>query len=170
MATIFPNSLDALANPTPADAMNSETVPHSAQHANANDAIEALQSKVGINGSADPNSLDYKVANVKVSDIAAVTYNAGGTTTIALDGVKEHFTATAATGATTWAITGAPAGKSTGFILDLTNGGSQTQNWPAGSDFDGGVAPTLTAAGKDRLVFQYDGSAWCILLAAKDFK
>jgi hypothetical protein len=104
------------------------------------------------------------------STITAVTYNASGTTTIYLDGMTEHFTATAATGSTTWAISGAPATKSTGFILDLTNGGSQTQNWPAGSDFDLGVAPTLTAAGKDRLVFQYDGSAWCILLAAKDFK
>jgi hypothetical protein len=117
-------------------------------------------------GAADPHAV-YALAS---SAITAVTYNAGGTTTIALDGRCEHYTATAATGATTWAITGAPAGKSTGFVLDLTNGGSQTQNWMAGSDFDGGVAPTLTAAGKDRLVFQYDGATWSILLAAKDFK
>lgn len=118
-------------------------------------------------GLSDDDHTQYALAN---SSITAVTYNAGGTTTIALDGRCEHYTATAATGSTTWAVTGAPANKSTGFILDLTNGGSQTQNWPAGSDFDGGVAPTLTAAGKDRLVFQYDGSAWAIALATKDFK
>lgn len=115
---------------------------------------------------ADPHD-QYVLA---ASAITAVTYTAGGTTTIALDGRCEHFTATAATGATTWAITGAPAGQTTGFILDLTNGGSQTQNWPAGSDFDGGVAPTLTAAGKDRLVFQWDGSVWSIALALKDYR
>jgi len=44
--------------------MNSVTVPHNEQHANANDAIEALQAKVGINSSADTNSLDYKVNNI----------------------------------------------------------------------------------------------------------
>jgi hypothetical protein len=31
---------------------------------NANDAIEALEAKVGINGSADPSSLDYKVTQL----------------------------------------------------------------------------------------------------------
>lgn len=37
---------------------------HSQQHSNLNDAMAALQVKVGINGSPDPNSLDYKVAQL----------------------------------------------------------------------------------------------------------
>ena len=37
---------------------------HDAQHANANDAIAALQAKVGANGSTDTNSLDYKVSQM----------------------------------------------------------------------------------------------------------
>lgn len=64
MATSFPTSLDTLTNPTSTDTLDSATVPHDLQHTNANDAIEALQAKVGINGSADTNSLDYK-ANLK---------------------------------------------------------------------------------------------------------
>jgi len=61
MPTNFPISLDALTNPTAIDLLNSPSVPHAAQHGNANDAIEALQAKVGINDSSDVNSLDYKI-------------------------------------------------------------------------------------------------------------
>lgn len=63
MPTNFPTSLDTLTNPTASDPMDSVTVPHASQHANVNDAVEALQAKVGINNSSDVNSLDYKVRN-----------------------------------------------------------------------------------------------------------
>lgn len=63
MATNFPTSLDTLTNPASSDAMTSPS--HSAQHANANDAIEALQAKVGINSSAVTTSLDYRVAQLE---------------------------------------------------------------------------------------------------------
>ena len=39
------------------------------------------------------------------------------------------------------------------FSLILTNGGSQTVNFPSSVDWEGGTAPTLTAAGVDLLVF-----------------
>lgn len=60
MATSFPSGLDSLTNPTSSDSLNSPS--HAGQHADANDAIEALQVKVGVDSSADTNSLDYKVA------------------------------------------------------------------------------------------------------------
>lgn len=41
MTTNFPTSVDALTNPTAGDALNSPS--HSAQHTNANDAIEAIE-------------------------------------------------------------------------------------------------------------------------------
>ena len=41
MATNFPTSVDALTNPVSNDSLNSPS--HSAQHANANDAIEAIE-------------------------------------------------------------------------------------------------------------------------------
>lgn len=65
MATNFPTSLDVLVNPQPSDSV--EVVSHSAQHANANDAIEALESKVGATSSTDPNSLDYKVRTLETN-------------------------------------------------------------------------------------------------------
>jgi len=63
MATNFPTSLDTLVNPVSGDNVNSPS--HSAQHANANDAIEALEAKVGINGSAITTSLSYKIATLE---------------------------------------------------------------------------------------------------------
>lgn len=61
MATNFPTSLDSLTNPASGDSLSSPS--HAGQHADANDAIEALEAKVGVNGSAVTTSLDYKVTN-----------------------------------------------------------------------------------------------------------
>jgi hypothetical protein len=77
MATNFPTSKDDFVNPQSTDSV--QTVSHAAQHANANDAIEALETKVGVTNSTDPASLDYKVKQLElnfldteeVSDIAA---------------------------------------------------------------------------------------------------
>lgn len=60
MPTNFPSGLDTLINPTWTSTLDSPS--HSVQHSNANDAIEALQVKVGINGSADTSSLDFKTS------------------------------------------------------------------------------------------------------------
>lgn len=65
MATNFPTSLDSLVNPTASDSL--ATVNHADQHTNANDAIEALQAKVGVDGSAVATSLDYLVRNIDAS-------------------------------------------------------------------------------------------------------
>lgn len=63
MATNFPTSLDSLTNPTAST--TTAAVSHADQHANANDAIEALEAKVGINSSADTTSLDYRVTTLE---------------------------------------------------------------------------------------------------------
>jgi hypothetical protein len=59
MATNFPTSLDSLTNPQGTDSV--AAVPHAAQHANANDAIEALEAKVGADNSAVTTSIDYRI-------------------------------------------------------------------------------------------------------------
>ena len=59
MSSNFPESLDLLTNPNSTDSLSSPS--HSQQHINANDAIEALETKVGINNSEDPSSLDYLI-------------------------------------------------------------------------------------------------------------
>jgi hypothetical protein len=60
---------------------------------------------------------------------------------------------------TTFSVSNVPAsGTTASFILELTNGGAATVNWFAGVEFPGGVAPTLTAAGRDVLGFySFDG-------------
>lgn len=67
-AISYPTSLDTLTNPSPTD--STATVSHSAQHSNANDAIEALQAKVGVNGSAVNTTIDFKLSGVADGDYA----------------------------------------------------------------------------------------------------
>lgn len=69
MATSFPGSLDSLTNPTGTDAMNSPSVDHTAQHSNMNDAIEAIEAKVGVDDAAfaSPQTQDYQARNNLIS-------------------------------------------------------------------------------------------------------
>jgi len=86
MATSFPTTKDDFVNPQSTD--STALVSHAAQHANANDAIEALETKVGVNNSTDPESLDYKVRQLElnfqdpneIKDLAAASI-LGGTHT-----------------------------------------------------------------------------------------
>jgi hypothetical protein len=64
MTTSFPSGLDSFTNPSSGDTLASPD--HAAQHADVNDAVEALQAKVGVDGSAVTTSLDYRVSNVEV--------------------------------------------------------------------------------------------------------
>ena len=63
MASNFPSSLDTFTNPSSTDAMDSVSVPHATQHSDLNDAVEALQAKVGADSSAVTTSHDYKIAD-----------------------------------------------------------------------------------------------------------
>lgn len=71
MATNFPTSLDTLTNPTSTDGLNNPS--HSSQHADANDAIEALEAKVGVNGSVVTTSLDYRTRQTEAFNSFGVT-------------------------------------------------------------------------------------------------
>ena len=85
MATNFPASLDSLTNPTSSDSLNLPS--HSAQHANVNDAVEALQAKVGADSSGVASSHDYKIAQLeaishgKILQVVSTTKTDGFTTT-----------------------------------------------------------------------------------------
>ena len=77
------------------------------------------------------------------------------------------------TGATNFTVTNVPAaGTVACFLLDLTNGGSAAVTWWAGCKWSGGVAPLLTAAGRDLLGFvTHDGGVtWTGTRLAKDAK
>lgn len=66
MAISYPTSLDNFTNPTSTD--TTTAVDHAVQHSNINDAVEALEAKVGINSSAVTTTLDYKVSNASSID------------------------------------------------------------------------------------------------------
>lgn len=68
MATVFPANLDTFTNPTQNDNVDTVGVKHADQHANANDAIAAIEAKVGKDGSAVTTSHDYKLAQVGDTD------------------------------------------------------------------------------------------------------
>lgn len=63
MATNFPSNLDNFTNPTSSDTLDSPD--HATQHADVNDAVEALQEKVGVDSSAVTTSLDYRVSQLE---------------------------------------------------------------------------------------------------------
>lgn len=71
MATNFPTSLDSFTNPTASSDLTSPD--HAGQHTNINDAVAALEAKVGINSSAVTTSLDYKIANIPATSITSGT-------------------------------------------------------------------------------------------------
>ena len=73
MTTSFPTGLDALTNPTGSSSLTSPD--HAGQHADINDAVEALEAKVGVNSSAVTSSLDYKIANIPATSITTGTLN-----------------------------------------------------------------------------------------------
>jgi hypothetical protein len=72
MASSFPSSLDAFTNPSSTDAMDSVSVPHATQHADLNDAVEALEAKVGADSSAVSSSHDYKIAQLEAASTGKI--------------------------------------------------------------------------------------------------
>jgi hypothetical protein len=63
MATNFPTTLDTFTNPTGTDPLSNPS--HAAQHSDINDAVEALQAKVGVDSSAVTTSLDSRVKTIE---------------------------------------------------------------------------------------------------------
>ena len=103
------------------------------------------------------NHADYQVQRPYFLDIAE-TVNAigsigGGTQDIDIT-AGNVVTGTVDTSTTTFTFSNPSAtGRSCSFMLILTNGGSQTVNWPGSVDWPAATAPTLTASGVDVLVF-----------------
>lgn len=65
MATLYPSGLDNFINPTATDTLNSATVPHHQQHANLNDAVEALQTVLGINPAGIHLTIKDRIINAE---------------------------------------------------------------------------------------------------------
>jgi hypothetical protein len=73
MATSFPTALDILTNPsavTPLDGEGSAILSHAEQHATVNDAIEAIETVIGVSNSADEASMQFKIAKTTADVLA----------------------------------------------------------------------------------------------------
>jgi len=117
---------------------------------------------------------DNTVSRPKLIDVSetvsALGDLGGGTDDIDLES-GNVVTATVSTGEQTFTFSNPPASGSNGsFTLFLTNGGSQTVNWPASVDWVSATAPSLTASGVDVLVFTTNdaGTTWLGFVAGLD--
>lgn len=59
MSTNFPGAIDSFVDPTPTQKLNNPQ--HNIQHSNANDAIVAVQTAIGITNSTDTNSIQHQM-------------------------------------------------------------------------------------------------------------
>lgn len=71
MASDFPTALDSFSNPTASS--TTAAVDHAAQHANANDAIEAIEAKLGISASTPAAGKVLRATGTGTSAWGAVT-------------------------------------------------------------------------------------------------
>lgn len=113
-----------------------------------------------------PKLIDYGETVNALGDLG------GGTDNIDLES-GNVVTATVSTSTQTFTFSNPPASGTCGsFTLILTNGGSQTVNWPASVDWAGGNAPNLTASGVDVLMFftTDGGTTWYGFSAGLDMQ
>ncbi len=97
------------------------------------------------------------ISNPVVKDygetVNAIGATGGGTQDIDLED-GNVVTATVTASANTFTFSNpSTSGVSCSFTLILTNGGSQTVNWPGSVDWAAATAPTLTTSGVDVLTF-----------------
>jgi hypothetical protein len=97
-------------------------------------------------GGTMTGNVQLKTETVAVSALGTVS----GTTNLNL-GAFNVFTMTIG-GTTTLALTNVPSSIFVPIVLQITNGGSATVNWPSGSKFPGGTPFTLTTSGVDVVV------------------
>ena len=122
------------------------------------------------------NFQDEQAIRPEIKDYAetvnAIGGTGGGTQDIDVT-AGNVVTATVDTSTNTFTFSDPSAtGKACSFTLILTNGGSQTVNWPASVDWAGGSAPSLTSSGVDILTFTTvdEGTIWYGFAAGTDMK
>ena len=91
MATNFPSYFDSFVNPISGEPLNSPN--QATLVSNLNDAVIALETKIGVDSSSDVSSLDYKINNLNVH---AITYIGG--TGISVSAPVSHVSTVTNTG------------------------------------------------------------------------
>lgn len=110
------------------------------------------------------NMADNLMTRPKLKDYSIEVYNHGTrttATTIDLEQGNIHTITVGASLALTFANP-VQSGDAQTFLLEVTNGGAFTLTFPSSVDWEGGVGPSLTAAGVDVLTFytRDGGTTW----------
>jgi len=115
---------------------------------------------------------DQQISRVNLLDYGeihnAIGSTGGGSQDIDLE-LGNSVGATVDTSTNTFTFSNPTASdENCGFVLYLTNGGSQTVNWPSSVDWPSATAPTLSASGLDILVFSTidGGTIWHGIVAS----
>lgn len=139
-------------------------------------AVENVAAVPAMTYAATQSYADNIISRPKIEDygetVNAIGSIGGGTQDIDLES-GNVVTGTVDTSTTTFTFSNPPASGTAGsFTLILTNGGSQTVNWPASVDWAGGTAPTLTTSGVDVLTFTTvdGGTIWYGFAAGLDMQ
>ena len=133
MPANFPTSLDSNPSAATLAAENLDTSPHSTLHGNLGDQIEALEAKVGVDGSAVTTSHDYKLAQLAAIDALV------GTATGALSGEIVVGTSPGGELGGTWASP----------TVDATHSGSSHASVQAAAEATAAVALSSHVAAGD---------------------
>ncbi|HHA2973249.1 TPA: hypothetical protein ACOFD8_000565 [Stenotrophomonas maltophilia] len=165
MTTKYPAEIDQFDNPKPDDSQ-AKVRSHSQQHGDANDAIEAVQRKVGSDGSTDPASLDHKVRNLQsvTADLNTAAYQPVESLATSLQGGKADTAVqpadmSAVENGLQTQIDGLVEGQQTSAIYANTLADLQAVT---GSYVgQGGFVLNGTGAGQ----YRWSGSAWAFLRA-----
>lgn len=113
MSSSYPGALDSLTNPAPGDSQ--ALVSHAGQHANANDAIEAIEATLGVNPHVGYSTIAERLTAIALGVVGpagptGATGATGPTGPTGATGAKGDTGATGATGPTGATGTTGPTG------------------------------------------------------------
>jgi hypothetical protein len=150
MATSFPAAIDTFTNPTSTDFLDTSTVLHDVQHANENDAIAAIQTKIGATNSTNITSLDYLS---KRSHAPQAVLTPGVTVPVSLDSVA-YLTLVANSDVQFTVSNLAPDNSIAKSVTILISAGASSRQvtFQSGIVLIGAVAPVTLGANKKGLL------------------
>lgn len=104
--------------------------------------------------SGDLNLEGRQLENMRIKSYSEIAQNLNNISgAVAVDYREGSLIKATAVDDITWSFTNLPvAGSVVTITIELTNGGSYVQNWPANTEWAGGTPPTLTSVGKDIIV------------------
>lgn len=167
MGTNYPAGLDDFTNPIESDKHATPGVEHWIQHANANDAIEAIEAELGVTPSGAYADVGAAIAaalaggGAGVEDVNVVA--ASGSTETLPDTDDYQINSVTVTADLTLTFPSASAGKYFTLMLMQDTTGDWDVTWPSNVVWPDGIVHTLTQGIGVSDLFRFvciDGSNW----------